>query len=61
MFDPGDVAACFADRAILGYLAAASGEAGKMRVADTSRPYLRPPSAPTDTLKTLYLISALPE
>ena len=34
MLDAGDVVAYFGDRAILGYLAAMSGEADKLRVAD---------------------------
>jgi len=99
MLDTGDVAAYFGDRAILGYLAAASGEADKLRVADqylSIEPYaLALPrgdsdfrlavdralshiykseelatvfattfgaqTSPTETLKTLYFISALPE
>jgi polar amino acid transport system substrate-binding protein/glutamate/aspartate transport system substrate-binding protein len=99
MLDAGDIAAYFADRAILGYLAAMSGEADKLRVADqylSIEPYaLALPrgdsdlrlavdralshiyksgeivtvfatafgvqTPPSDTLKTLYLISALPE
>jgi polar amino acid transport system substrate-binding protein/glutamate/aspartate transport system substrate-binding protein len=99
MLDAGDVAAYFGDRAILSYLAVASGEADKLRVADqyiSIEPYaLALPrgdsdfrlavdpalshiyksgeivtvfatvfglqTTPTDTLKTLYLISALPE
>jgi polar amino acid transport system substrate-binding protein/glutamate/aspartate transport system substrate-binding protein len=99
MLDAGDVAAYFADRAILGYLADISGEADKLRIADqylSIEPYaLALPhgdsdfrlavdralshiyksgeiatvfatafgvqTPPTDTLKTLYIISALPE
>ena len=99
MLDAGDVVAYFDDRAILGYLAAMSGEADKLRVADqylSIEPHaLALPhgdsdfrlavdralshiyksgeiatvfatafgaqTAPNDTLKTLYLISALPE
>ena len=34
MLDAGDITAYFADRAILGYLAAMSGKADKMRIAD---------------------------
>jgi polar amino acid transport system substrate-binding protein/glutamate/aspartate transport system substrate-binding protein len=99
MLDAGDVAAYFADRAILGYLADMSGEADKLRIADqylSIEPYalalphgdsdfrlavdrelsriyrsgeiatvfatafgVQTPA--TDTLKTLYIISALPE
>ena len=99
MLDAGEVAAYFADRAILGYFAETSGEADKLRVADqylSIEPYaLALPhgdsdfrlavdralshiykseelatvfatafgaqTSPTETLKTLYFISALPE
>ncbi|MFY9971832.1 MAG: amino acid ABC transporter substrate-binding protein [Roseiarcus sp.] len=99
MLDEGAVAAYFADRAILAYLASKSGEADKLRLADnyfSLEPYaLALPRGdsdfrlavdralsgiyksgeiatvfantfgaqmqPSDTLKTLYLISALPE
>jgi polar amino acid transport system substrate-binding protein/glutamate/aspartate transport system substrate-binding protein len=99
MLDAGNVAAYFADRAILGYLTAMSAEADKLRIAEqylSIEPYaLALPrgdndfrlavdralshiyksgeiatvfatafgvqTPPTDTLKTLYLISALPE
>ncbi|MGA7199123.1 amino acid ABC transporter substrate-binding protein [Roseiarcus sp.] len=99
MLDEGAVAAYFADRAILAYLASKSGEADKLRLADnyfSLEPYaLALPRCdsdfrlavdralsgiyksgeiatvfantfgaqmqPSDTLKTLYLISALPE
>jgi ABC-type amino acid transport substrate-binding protein len=99
MLDSGTVAAYFADRAILAYLAAKSNEAGKLRLANNylslepyalalprgdsdfrlavdralSRIYKSGGIAavfantfgaqlqPSDTLKTLYLISALPE
>jgi polar amino acid transport system substrate-binding protein/glutamate/aspartate transport system substrate-binding protein len=99
MLDAGDITAYFADRAILGYIVAMSGEADKLRVADqylSVEPYaLALPRGdgefrlavdralshiyksgeiatvfatafgaqmpPTDTLKTLYIISALPE
>ena len=99
MLDAGDIAAYFADRAILGHLAEMSGEADKLRIADqylSIEPYaLALPrgdgdfrlavdralshiyrsgeiatvfatafgaqTPPTDTLKTLYLISALPD
>src|SRR6516225_4584552 len=99
MLDAGEVAAYFADRAILGYFAETSGEADKLRVADqylSIEPYaLALPhgdsdfrlavdralshiykseelatvfaatfgaqTTPTETLKTLYFISALPE
>ncbi len=99
MLDEGAVAAYFADRAILAYLASKSGEADKLRLADNyfslepyalalprgdsdfrlavdralSRIYKSGEIAtvfantfgaqmqPSDTLKTLYLISALPE
>ena len=99
MLDAGAVAAYFADRAILAYLASKSGEADKLRLANnyfSLEPYaLALPRGdsdfrlavdralshiyksgeiatvfattfgaqmqPSDTLKTLYLISALPE
>jgi ABC-type amino acid transport substrate-binding protein len=97
--DSGDVAAYFADRAILSYLAATSSEADKLKLANnylSLEPYalalprgdgdfrlavdralshiyksgdiatifahtFGPQMQPSDTLKTLYLISALPE
>jgi ABC-type amino acid transport substrate-binding protein len=99
MLDAGDIAAYFADRAILGHLAEMSGEADRLRIADqylSIEPYaLALPrgdgdfrlavdralshiyrsgeiatvfattfgvqTPPTDTLKTLFLISALPD
>ncbi len=98
MLDEGAVAAYFADRAILAYLASKSGESDKLRLADNyfslepyalalprgdsdyrhevdralSRVYKSGEIAvlfantfgtmqPSDTLKTLYLVSALPE
>src|SRR5271169_6490054 len=99
MLDEGAVAAYFADRAILAYLASKSGEADKLRLANDyfslepyalalprgdsdfrlavdralSRIYKSGEIAavfantfgaqmqPSDTLKTLYLVSALPE
>jgi len=98
MLDDGAVAAYFADRAILAYLASKSGESDKLRLADNylslepyalalprgdsdfrlavdralSRVYKSGeiaavfantfgPMQPSDTLKTLYLLSALPE
>jgi polar amino acid transport system substrate-binding protein/glutamate/aspartate transport system substrate-binding protein len=99
MLDDGAVAAYFADRAILAYLASNSGEADKLRLANNylslepyalalprgdsdfrlavdralSRIYKSGEIAavfantfgaqmqPSDTLKTLYLVSALPE
>jgi ABC-type amino acid transport substrate-binding protein len=99
MLDEGAVAAYFADRAILAYLASKSGEADKLRLANnylSLEPYaLALPRGdsdfrlavdralshiyksgeiaavfantfgaqmqPSDTLKTLYLVSALPE
>ncbi len=98
MLDEGAVAAYFADRAILAYLASKSGESDKLRLADNyfslepyalalprgdsdfrlavdralSRVYKSGeiaavfantfgPMQPSDTLKTLYLVSALPE
>jgi polar amino acid transport system substrate-binding protein/glutamate/aspartate transport system substrate-binding protein len=99
MLDSGEVAAYFADRAILAYLAAKSNEADKLRLANNylslepyalalrrgdsdfrlavdralSRIYKSGEIAavfaktfgvqmqPSDTLKTLYLIAALPE
>ncbi len=99
MLDQGTVAAYFADRAILAYLASKSGEADKLRLANNyfslepyalalprgdsdfrlavdralSRIYKSGEIAtvfastfgaqmqPSETLKTLYLISALPE
>ena len=99
MLDEGAVAAYFADRAILAYLASKSGEAAKLRLANDyfslepyalalprgdsdfrlavdralSRIYKSGEIAavfantfgaqmqPSDTLKTLYLVSALPE
>jgi ABC-type amino acid transport substrate-binding protein len=99
MLDEGAVAAYFADRAILAYIASKSGEAAKLRLANDyfslepyalalprgdsdfrlavdralSRIYKSGEIAavfantfgaqmqPSDTLKTLYLVSALPE
>src|SRR5271166_5772888 len=98
MLDEGAVAAYFADRAILAFLASKSGESDKLRVADNyfslepyalalprgdsdfrlavdralSRVYKSGeiaavfantfgPMQPSDTLRTLYLLSALPE
>ncbi len=98
MLDEGAVAAYFADRAILAYLASKSGESDKLRLADnyfSFEPYALAlprgdsdfrlavdralsrvcksgeiaavfantfgPMQPSDTLKTLYLVSAWPE
>jgi ABC-type amino acid transport substrate-binding protein len=97
MLDTCDIAAYFADRAILGYLVDESREPDELRIADkylTNEPYaLALPrgdndfrlandralsqvyrsgeigtifasafgAPPNDTLKTLYLISALPD
>ena len=99
MLDSGDIAAYFADRAILAYLASTSKEADKLRLANNylslepyalalpredgdfrlavdralSRVYksgdialifahtFGPQMQPSDTLKTLFLISAIPE